>query len=80
LFKKRIVHVTRPIATVEPHTAQFRIRPSASHTLGQIWVSNEYAPECYRVGHQGYIEGKNLVLDLRDAKGRLERIPTLMDS
>ena len=36
--------------TVEPHTAQFRIRPSASYTLGQIWVSDEHAPECYRVG------------------------------
>jgi putative ABC transport system substrate-binding protein len=28
---------------------------------------------------RGYIEGKNLVLDLRDAKGLLERIPPIMD-
>src|SRR5215471_8493450 len=27
---------------------------------------------------RGYIEGKNLVLDLRDAKGLLERIPPIM--
>ena len=28
---------------------------------------------------RGYIEGKNLVLDLRDAKGLMDRIPPIMD-
>ena len=31
------------------------------------------------LGKLGYIEGKNLVFDLREANGRLERIPALMD-
>jgi hypothetical protein len=48
-FKKRVVHVTRPIPTVEPHTAQFRIGPFASYALGQIWVGDEHAPERYCV-------------------------------
>jgi putative tryptophan/tyrosine transport system substrate-binding protein len=31
------------------------------------------------LGSRGYIEGKNLILDVREANGRLERIPALMD-
>jgi putative tryptophan/tyrosine transport system substrate-binding protein len=31
------------------------------------------------LGSRRYIEGKNLILDVREANGRLERIPTLMD-
>jgi putative tryptophan/tyrosine transport system substrate-binding protein len=31
------------------------------------------------LGSRGYIEGKNLILDVREAHGRFERIPPLMD-
>jgi len=40
----------------------------------EVWAA--FASE---LGSRGYIEGKNLVLDLRDAKGLLERIPAIMD-
>ena len=42
-------------------------------------AANPHLPEAFRQGLRdlGYIEGRNLVIEYRDAEGKLERLPAL---
>src|SRR5712692_2571488 len=42
-------------------------------------VASPHLPEAFRQGLRdlGYVEGRNLVIEYRDAEGKVERLPTL---
>src|SRR5438876_442054 len=42
-------------------------------------AANPHLAEAFRQGLRdlGYVEGRNIVIEYRDAKGKLERLPTL---
>jgi putative tryptophan/tyrosine transport system substrate-binding protein len=62
----------------QPSSKVWRVAALYPATLGdperEVWGA--FVSE---LRSRGYIEGKNLVLDLRDAKGLPERIPAIMD-
>jgi putative tryptophan/tyrosine transport system substrate-binding protein len=62
----------------QPSSKVWRVAALYPGTLGDpergVWGA--FVSE---LGSRGYIEGKNLILDLRDAKGLPERVPPIMD-
>jgi putative ABC transport system substrate-binding protein len=64
-----------PLATEAPQAAKIA---RIGYLAGNL-AANPHLPEAFRQGLRdlGYVEGRNVVIEYRDAEGKLERLPTL---
>src|SRR5262244_49819 len=54
--------------------------PRIAYVTAASFSAMEYRIEAFRQGLRelGYVEGKNIIIQLREAEGKLDRLPTLM--
>src|SRR5215470_6563550 len=54
--------------------------PRTAYVTAASFSAMEYRIEAFRQGLRelGYVEGKNIIIQLREAEGKLDRLPTLM--
>ena len=70
--------LTAPLAA-EAQQAQQAAKIARIGYLATNRAANPHLPEAFRQGLRdlGYVEGRNLVIEYRDAEGKLERLPAL---
>ena len=85
-LRKRSTRLTRLPAALLAAVALFGLvtaeaQPKRPHIgyLAANFSANPHFPEAFRLGLRelGYVEGQNIVIDIRSAEGHAERLPAL---